>query len=483
MLSDNRQYRESANFINRLSGSTFGVIVHDLPVDLFIESMPQSLPIIESLYTKVFLSDGSVTRNSIQFLRPESVVMQMVKYFAQQDGIHPPPPSSASTSAPGSNFWRWDYCGPFMSSCKKLLRVIVLSDPKIRKGLHQKRRALDKAIEGLGQHGLVGTSDENLMNLHDALQVEFRRVVQSYKIALSKLEELDLAHKKTTVGRTVSTGPAPISASHQRLLSLKQSDIQERLIKNKTLLNVVEPTLTNHSLDLFLGILQRRIELDKDVLFQFSQLRRDQQPPGSSASTSGAKPSESSSSASVVIAPILMKYSHGCQQVRTLSDYLRNTKNWVNVVGYIISSPPLIRMKTSWYCCDFLTSTVVVFQLQNQKGMKKKKRVFFSSHFDTLWDGAARICLNLSKRKKQLSSIVHAPMQGVSPCNSNYYSQKKKKRFASVERLISNDETKKNGHKKQFFVSMLRSLDRSLLCQVDCHVSVIDVIRGNRVGA
>ena len=323
MLSDNKQYRESANFINRLSGSTFGVIVHDLPVDLFIESMPQSLPIIESLYAKVFLSDGSLTRNSIQFLRPDSVVMQMVKYFAQQDGIHPPSPASAaSASSPGANVWRWDYCGPFMSSCKKLLRVIVLSDPKIRKGLHQKRRALDKAIEGLGQHGLVGTSDENLMNLHDALQVEFRRVVQSYKIALSKLEELDLAHKKSAVGRTVSSGPAPISASHQRLLSLKQSEIQERLIKNKTLLNVVEPTLTNHSLDLFLGILQRRIELDKDVLFQFAQLRRDSQQPsvGPNGSTTGAKPCESSSSASIVIAPLLMKYSHGCQQVGHLEN-------------------------------------------------------------------------------------------------------------------------------------------------------------------
>ena len=48
--------------------------------------------------------------------------------------------------------------------------------------------ARSKAIEGLGQHGLVGTSDENLMNLHDALKVEFHRVVQSYKVALSKLE-------------------------------------------------------------------------------------------------------------------------------------------------------------------------------------------------------------------------------------------------------------------------------------------------------
>ena len=346
MLSENRQYRESANFINRLSGNTFGVIVHDLPVDLFIDSMPQSLPIIESLYAKVFLSDGILTRTSLQFLRPDAVVMQMVRFFAQHQV--PSPAQAPAQTGPGYNApfgplgapRSWDFCGPFISSCKKLLRVIVLSEPNIRKGLQQKRRALDKAIEGLGQHGLVGTDEAGLMPLHDALQVEFRRVVNSYKIALAKLEELELAGHGHTgkksptghplAGRTVSSGPAPIAASHQRLLSLKQNEVQERLIKNKTLLNVVEPTLTNHSLDLFLGILQRRIELDKDVLFQFAQLKR--QGSNSSAATGSSSVSGSSSSsksptdssgnaaaAAIAIAPLLMNYSHGCQQVRYLT--------------------------------------------------------------------------------------------------------------------------------------------------------------------
>ena len=41
--------------------------------------------------------------------------------------------------------------------------------------------------------------------------------------------------------------------SHQRQLSLKADEIQERLIKNKTLLNVVEPTLENTPLEVLLG--------------------------------------------------------------------------------------------------------------------------------------------------------------------------------------------------------------------------------------
>lgn len=148
--------------------------------------------------------------------------------------------------------------------------------------------------------------------------------------------ELELAHKKgVSNNRTVTNGPAPVAASHQRLLSMKQSEIQERLIKNKTLLNVVEPTLTNHSLDLFLGILQRRIELDKEALFQFSQLKRDQ---------STAKPAEP---AHIVIAPILMKYSHGCQQVCHI----------FNIFEFIFVFFSLIRLRlniTQWVRLSFV---------------------------------------------------------------------------------------------------------------------------------
>lgn len=48
----------------------------------------------------------------------------------------------------------------------------MLSDHKLKKVVQARKRSLDKAIEGLGQHGLVGTSDETLTNLHDALKVQ-----------------------------------------------------------------------------------------------------------------------------------------------------------------------------------------------------------------------------------------------------------------------------------------------------------------------
>ena len=37
-------------------------------------------------------------------------------------------------------------------------------------------QVLTRSIEGLGQHGMVGTSDQSLINLHDALRIEFQKV-------------------------------------------------------------------------------------------------------------------------------------------------------------------------------------------------------------------------------------------------------------------------------------------------------------------
>ena len=56
-----------------------------LPADIFVESMPHSLPILEALYAKLFLAGDSKLLGKAQSLRPEAVVWQLVKFFASQD--------------------------------------------------------------------------------------------------------------------------------------------------------------------------------------------------------------------------------------------------------------------------------------------------------------------------------------------------------------------------------------------------------------
>ena len=99
-------------------------------------------------------------------------------------------------------------------------------------------------------------------------------------------------------------------------LSYRASAEQERLIKNKSLLNVVEPTLENTPLEVLLGILQQRIELDKECLFQFTQIKKDMKLDGGGGGEKGAGgKAKAGQGGGHSVAPVLMRYQRGCQQV------------------------------------------------------------------------------------------------------------------------------------------------------------------------
>ncbi len=314
LLYERGDHREAAAFIRRISQPTYRQLVTELPIDRFIESMPHSMPVLEAIYAKVYLAsnNGTLTMSGrlTDKFSPESVVWQIVRFFASLDENHPANAAGVvmDDGTGGSGSARMELCGPWVSTCKRLLAVLISAEPRIKRVVGERRKALTKAIEGLGQHGLVGTSDQSLLSLHAALKFEFENVHRAYTDALSKLQQDPSSGggggKGGSKGKDApgQTKDPPVAQSHQRQLSLRVEEIQERLIKNKTLLNVMEPTLENPGLEVLLGILQRRIELDKEVLFQFNQLKKDKRMLG----TSSRNPS---------VAPVIMRFQKGCQQV------------------------------------------------------------------------------------------------------------------------------------------------------------------------
>jgi len=291
-LFERGEQREAAAFLRRLSMSTFRQIVTELPTDLFVDSLPQSLPVLEALYAKLFLAGGKKLPSSIN-VSPETVIWQLVKFFACQE-------DQSLASREG----RWELCGPFINTCKRLLSVLLTAEPRLRRIVADRKRLLTKVIEGLGQHGMVGSADQSLMNLHDGLRIEFLKVKEQYQGAIQKLEELALSSKEP-VTNSSGGGKAPVLSSHQRQLSLQLSQVQERLIKNKTLLTAAEPAISCTSLEVLIGILQRRIELDKEVLFQFNTIKNETK----LVDLTDKNPT---------IAPTLMKFQRGCHQVLEL---------------------------------------------------------------------------------------------------------------------------------------------------------------------
>ncbi len=315
VLFDGGDHREAAAFLRRVSMPTFRQVAGELPVDLFMDAMPHSLPILEAIYAKVHLgsTSGTLTMKGRLAFSPEQVVWHIVRFFACND-MHSGGANSLGVIV--------EMCGPWVSTCKRLLSVLQSADPRLRRVVSDRKRALCRAVEGLGQHGLVATSSSSaLVNLHDALRTEFACTQKGYAEAVSKLDSANGSggHKSSTSSNsstssvTSKSSSPPVAQSHQRQLSLRVEEIQERLIRNKTLLDVVEPTLERHRqpLEVLLGILRRRVDLDKEALFQFTQLRKDERLIKHSNAAAGGG---GGSSKNPSVAPILMRFQRGCQQ-------------------------------------------------------------------------------------------------------------------------------------------------------------------------
>lgn len=196
--------------------------------------------------------------------------------------------------------------------CSKLIQALGLWQPEIRDVLLERRKSHDAAVQGLGTHGLRNDPSGALIPLHVALKTELSRHIEIYKTVTHKLEELS----------TVTVNPDVAQSSHQRLLSISHSNIQQRLIDNKTLLTALDkPELKQ--LRVLMDSLNQRVQNDKDILFCVGQIRRiDPQLVNSNQSA----------------AQLLMNFSLGCEIL-------------LQIMGpYRIPQSPMIN--GSCYCSD-----------------------------------------------------------------------------------------------------------------------------------
>lgn len=258
LLCERQQHREAAALLSRLAPAAFRALVAELPVEVLLEQLPASLPPLEALYARAAFLEEPAT--ALQALKPDALVLQMVRLFAQQHD------ADRDGAAP--------WLGPpqMITSCKKLLKMILQADPRARQQLRGRKQALDRALEGLGQHGLVtaaGGSAETageapLLHLGEALRGQLESLLSRCKVGALRLSAGPEAARVS-----LNRGPAPSTASHQRQLSLRRVQVQERLIRNKTLLDALEPAeQAARGLETLLAVLRRRIQLDKDALCQ-----------------------------------------------------------------------------------------------------------------------------------------------------------------------------------------------------------------------
>lgn len=297
-LSEGESFESCAIFVNRLSNATLSVVIAELPVDIIIDAIPDSLPVLYALYSRVFtvqldisparqLLPGRIIKRVIQWLvntrrhigHPGLTTWRSIPSLGGASSSYPDM-SSISRSGSGrpstmhsssNNSWKdnpWEMLA-------ETLHLVACVQPSLKQDLAAKCKSWNRCLVGLGGHGLVDTDEGKLMQLHDALRYELRHMVQRYKGRIQKLEELNLARNKTPVSSSLHKGPAPTSASHQRMMQVSLTDVQQRLIRNKTLLNVMEPATLNKYFLTLLKILESRVNADKEAMREMTQLQKD----------------------------------------------------------------------------------------------------------------------------------------------------------------------------------------------------------------
>ncbi|XP_023029011.1 uncharacterized protein [Leptinotarsa decemlineata] len=254
VLSEGRQFREAAAVLQKLGPNTIATVAGELPLDLLVEGLPHSAQLLETLFNKLIASGQRPNINA------ELVVWQLVRLLASHDD-----PTLKTKVA-------------------RLAKALLDYQPDFQRIISARRKALEQAVQGLGCHGL--TPDvSGLTHLHVAIKNELQRHIDAYKSALHRLDELGLCS---------ADNKKPVDASHQRLLSLRLPEVQQRLIDNKTLLTILDkPALKQ--LDSLVETLADRVQNDKEALFCVSQLKR-LQPVGED----------------IPVATILMSFSRGC---------------------------------------------------------------------------------------------------------------------------------------------------------------------------
>lgn len=215
LLFENRKWEDCAELVRRLGLLTLRTIVPELPVDVIIDAVPASLPILEALYARLFVP-GDPDAFPAQHLRPDQLIGKVVRWLVALHDHRAPKQTNSE-----------DYYTP-MVQC--ILTVIVRVNPRLRSQLRDKRASLGRCVDGLASHGLVDTSDTKLRNLHEALRGELSGMMQQLRSAVQKLEELQSAAQRgggvaqslsrATSASTAATGPS--GSSHHRLLHFTQ---------------------------------------------------------------------------------------------------------------------------------------------------------------------------------------------------------------------------------------------------------------------
>ncbi|CAB3400405.1 unnamed protein product [Caenorhabditis bovis] len=224
------------------------------PLDQLITEIPYTLPLLEAIYLKCDLKS---VEDEISFptkqLCCELLFCQLVWWtaFCEQN-------NTANAKKHCSLFKEFQPC------LATLMGIIGRQCPDLVKRAHEDKTQLNACLESLGCHGLVNCSS-GLIRMTDAVHLELLKHIENLKMISSQIKEMQ---------DPKSAGPDPSFESHQRQMSMRLSQVFERLKLNETLQCVLEETFQNQHLGSLLRICRKRVSSDKLLIGLFNAFAR-----------------------------------------------------------------------------------------------------------------------------------------------------------------------------------------------------------------
>ncbi|CAJ0582786.1 unnamed protein product, partial [Mesorhabditis spiculigera] len=249
--------REYVNKINEYRGDDLEALLSLLPaIGVLVDSIPWTLPIFEALYLHCEERQFFDAKQRTAALQAPDVFSRIVWWVAyleqsEKDGKSCPKtlPSLESHERP----------------LAALLGVIARRYPAILTRAASDKRQLELSLESLGCHGLVNSS-KGLIRIEDASKHEMSRKEDKLKSNINELKEIT---EKSNENKA-----SPSSASHQRQMQLKLSEISVRLQHNEGVEKLLAEATSNNHLTSLLRIARKRVASDRLLVGLFNAFKR-----------------------------------------------------------------------------------------------------------------------------------------------------------------------------------------------------------------
>ncbi|PAV88735.1 hypothetical protein WR25_10998 isoform C [Diploscapter pachys] len=229
--------------VQELDGDDVSLCFKFLPaIDQLISQIPFTLPLLEVLYLKCELAHAEEgTKFSSKELMCEQLFCQLVWWTAFSEQMK----NTGSISR--KKLPKFEDVEPCIVT---LVGILHRQLPDLIERAQADRRQLTACLESLGCHGLVNCST-GLIRMSDAVHLEVSRHIDKLKVVNSKIRDLHDENKNSQGKQT-----NPSVASHQRQMSLKLSEVFERLKHNEAVEVVLDDVLTNHHVSRFLYLFE-----------------------------------------------------------------------------------------------------------------------------------------------------------------------------------------------------------------------------------